>query len=134
MAAWVAQRLKEDPIERTIGILDLCIHPKRKAEATSEMIEEINNLSDQDAVQALLEIRRARQYVRGRMGNHMNLDVNLQTLEDGRHLEFRCCWTADAQDCCCSLKVFRLRTWLCHVYKKKRSSEESVDQEKEGRN
>ena len=55
-AMWVVQRLAEDKPERTIGILSLWVNPARQAEVTKEMINEINQLSDQEAVEALEEL------------------------------------------------------------------------------
>ena len=55
-AMWVTQRLAEEKPERTIGILSLWVNPTRQAEVTEETINEINQLSDQDAVEALEEL------------------------------------------------------------------------------
>ena len=56
-AMWVAQRLVEAKEEQRIGILSMWVHNQRQAEVTQETIEEINNLSDKDAVEALNELR-----------------------------------------------------------------------------
>ena len=56
LAMWVAQRLVEEKPERTIGILSLWVNPAQQAEVTKETINEINQLSDQDAVEALEEL------------------------------------------------------------------------------
>ena len=63
-AKWVAQRLAEEKPEQRIGILRLWVNTKRLAEATEETIEEINNLSDEDAEKALNEMRRPKQFIR----------------------------------------------------------------------
>jgi hypothetical protein len=39
------------------------VHPKWQAEVTKETIEAINNLSDEDAVEALKELRRTRRFI-----------------------------------------------------------------------
>jgi len=82
-AKWVAQRLAEEKPEQRIGILRLWVNPKRQAEATEETIEEINNLSDEDAEEALIEMRRPKQYIRKLGSLQMNIPILLQTLEDG---------------------------------------------------
>jgi hypothetical protein len=81
---WVAQRLAESPQEQRKGILGLWVHPKRQAEVTDETIEEINALSDQDAMEALKELQLPIQYIRKQGGQQMNFEARLQTLEDGR--------------------------------------------------
>jgi hypothetical protein len=60
------------------------VNPKRQTEATEETIEEINNLSDEDAEEGLNEMRRPKQYIWKQGGLQMNIPVQLQTLEDGR--------------------------------------------------
>jgi hypothetical protein len=82
-AMWVTQRLAESPQEQRKGILGLWVHPKRQAEVTDETIEEINALSDEDAMEALKELRRPIQYIRKQGGQQMNFEARLQTLEDG---------------------------------------------------
>ena len=59
------------------------MNTKRLAEATEETIEEVNNLSDEDAEQALNEMRHPKQFIQQQGSMQMNLSVQLQTLEDG---------------------------------------------------
>jgi len=80
---WVAQRLVEAKEEQQIGILSTWVHNQRQAEVTQETIEEINNLSDQDAVEALNELRMPRRYIRKQGQSQMNISVLLQALSDG---------------------------------------------------
>jgi predicted DNA-binding protein len=63
LAMWVVQRLAEDKLERTIGILSLWASPTQQAEVTEEIINEIHQLSDQDAVEALEELQHGKQYI-----------------------------------------------------------------------
>jgi hypothetical protein len=51
----------EEKPERTI--FSLWVNPAQQAEVTEEMINEINQLSDQDAVEALKELQRGKQYI-----------------------------------------------------------------------
>ena len=83
-AMWVAQRLAEDKLERTIGILSLWVNPAQQAEVTEETINEMNQLSDQEAVEALEELQRRKQYIRRTGGQQMDVPVQLQTVDDGR--------------------------------------------------
>ena len=62
-AMWVAQRLAEEKLERTIDILSLWVNPAWQAEVTEETIDEINQLSDQEAVEALKELQCGKQYI-----------------------------------------------------------------------
>jgi hypothetical protein len=54
------QRLTEAKKEQWKGILSLWAHPKRQAKVTEETINAINGLSDEDAVEALKELRTKR--------------------------------------------------------------------------
>jgi hypothetical protein len=72
-AMWVAQRLAEAKEEQRIGILSAWVHTQRKAEVTQETIEEINGLSDEDAVEALKELRLPRRYIRKQGQSQMDV-------------------------------------------------------------
>ena len=62
-AKWVTQQLAEEKLEQRIGILQLWVNPKRQVEATEETIKEISDLSDDDAEEALNEMRHSKQYI-----------------------------------------------------------------------
>ena len=74
------------------------------AEATEETIEEINNLSDEDAEIALNEMRRPKQFIRRQGSMQMNLSVQLQTLEDGRIISSRALLDSGSTGSCMSRK------------------------------
>ena len=57
---WVVQRLTEAKPEEQKGILGLWAHPRRQTEVTEETVSTINGLSDEDAIEALKELRKAR--------------------------------------------------------------------------
>jgi hypothetical protein len=82
-AMWVAQRLAEAKEEQRIGILSAWVHTQRKAEVTQETIKEINNLSNEDAVDALKELELPRRYIRKQGQSQMDISVHLQTLNTG---------------------------------------------------
>jgi hypothetical protein len=82
-AMWVAQRLAEAKEEQQIGILSAWVHTQRKAEVTQETIEEINNLSDEDTVDALKELKLPKRYIRKQGQSQMDISVHLQTLDSG---------------------------------------------------
>ena len=81
-AMWVAQRLAEEKPERMKGILSLWVNPARQAEVTEKMIDEINQLSDQEAVEALEELQHGKQYIRRTGGQQMDVPVQLQMVDD----------------------------------------------------
>lgn len=83
MALWVAQRLAEESPERAKAILAVWTNAKRSAEVTEETIAQINRLSDEEAVAALKELRRPKQFIRGIGQQQMDVPVIVQTLEDG---------------------------------------------------
>ena len=83
---WVVQRLTEAKEEQRKGILSLWAHPKRQAEITEETINAINDLSDEDAVEALKELRRTKRFIRAVGKDQMSVPVHLQTLDDGHLL------------------------------------------------
>jgi Retroviral aspartyl protease len=85
-AMWVVQRLAEAKEEQQKGILSLWAHPKRQAEVTEETINTINGLSDEDAIEALKELRRTKRFVRAVGKDQMSVPVHLQTLDDGHIL------------------------------------------------
>ena len=86
-AMWVVQRLAEDKLDRTIGILSLWPHSSRQAECSEETINEINKLRDQEAAEVLEELQRPKQYIQKYGKNQMNVDIQLQTLTEGRFLK-----------------------------------------------
>ena len=51
------------------------MNPKRQVEATKDIIEEITNLSDKDAEEALNKMRCLKQFIRKQGGLQMNVDI-----------------------------------------------------------
>jgi hypothetical protein len=88
-AMWVAQRLAEAKEEQRIGILSSWVHTQRRAEVTQKTIEEINGLSDEDAVDALKELRLPKRYIRKQGQSQMDIPVHLQTLDSGSIFRLR---------------------------------------------
>jgi len=83
-AMWVAQRLAEAKTEQQIGILSTWAHNQRRAEVTQETIEEINHLSNKDAVEVLKELRLPKRFIQKQGQSQMNVQTHLQTLDSGR--------------------------------------------------
>ena len=60
------------------------MHKKRMLEATHATIREIAGLVDEDALEALRELARPKQFIRGRRGNQMDVAMTMTTLDDQR--------------------------------------------------
>jgi hypothetical protein len=59
------------------------VHPKQQAKITEETISAINDLSNEDAVKGLKELRRTKRFIQSMGKNQMSVPVHLQTLDDG---------------------------------------------------
>ena len=83
-AEWVAQRLTDSP-KTAIGILLAWTHPKKVREVTEDLVDQIKELSDKDAVEVLNALSTPKQYIRGRR-NQRQLDasVTISTIDDKR--------------------------------------------------
>jgi hypothetical protein len=86
---WVTQRLAKAKEEQQIGILSTWVHNQRQAEVTQETIEDINNLSDKDAVDALKELKLLRRYIQKQGQSQMDIPVHLQTLDSSSIFRLR---------------------------------------------
>ncbi|KAI0349087.1 hypothetical protein OH77DRAFT_1415564, partial [Trametes cingulata] len=87
-AEWVIKRLREDDV-RAIVILRNWVHKKRQQEATHETLQQIRELSDDDAIMVLRELARPKQFIRGGRGNQMDIPLTLTTLDDRRSFPIR---------------------------------------------
>ena len=56
-ARWVAQQIAEVDIPRAIGILSAWTHHTRYVEASEATLVELNSLSDEEAIEALRELK-----------------------------------------------------------------------------
>ena len=74
---WTAQRLHKDKIETAKAILSLWMHPGRQLEVSEIAIAELNQLPDDDIVEALKELRRPKCYVQGTRGHVMNRNISI---------------------------------------------------------
>ena len=80
-AQWMAQRLTEAKEEKRTGILGLWVHPKRQPEVSQQMAMELNELSDEDVVEALYELKQPKRIIKGKGGNQMTIPIHLQMLD-----------------------------------------------------
>src|ERR1700722_18556572 len=85
MAQWMAQRLAEAKPEERTGILGLWVHPKRQPEVFQQTAMELNELSDEDVVTALYELRHPKRRIRAKRGNQMTISIHIQTLDGNQN-------------------------------------------------
>lgn len=82
---WIIQQLQEDPLVSSIAKLMIWTNQTRCNEITESLIEEINQMSTEDAHEVVMELKQPRQ-VQGTRGSKLQLCIILST-EDGRNFE-----------------------------------------------
>ncbi|KAG2126606.1 hypothetical protein DEU56DRAFT_693711, partial [Suillus clintonianus] len=80
---WYAQRFRDQPHEKAMGLLRTLVHPKRRLETTPEVLRELNALSLVEASEAIDELSGPKRYIRG-SGNSLTVPATLNTLDDCR--------------------------------------------------
>ena len=85
MAQWMAQRLTVAKQEERTGILGLWVHPKRQPEVSQQTAMELNELSNEDVVAALYELKQLKKIIKGKGGNQMTIPIHLQTLDENQN-------------------------------------------------
>ena len=96
-ARWVAQQIAEVDTPRAIGILSAWTHPTRYVEASEATLVELNSLSDEEAIEALSELKTSRRYIQGTGGNKLTMRIILSTLDNSKSLD-----TSALLDCGCT--------------------------------
>jgi Predicted aspartyl protease len=77
-AAWTVDRLRDANPARAMSILRTWAHPRRHRELTPATVREIAALNDDQAQEALQELKLRRSFVRGRKGNTLTVPVVLK--------------------------------------------------------
>ncbi|KAF8126088.1 hypothetical protein EV363DRAFT_1108585, partial [Boletus edulis] len=90
---WYTQRLRDQSNNQAIALLRTLAHSQRQAEATQEVLLQLNRLSFEDATKAVQELRGPRRFTRG-SGNSLSLSAGLMTLDDQR--QFTLCALVDS--------------------------------------
>ena len=80
-APWVVRRIKEDKLTDALVQLRLWMPDRRRVEATEELVQLVASLDDDEALQAVYELRSRRRYVRGSKGRELKVPALLQTLD-----------------------------------------------------
>ena len=106
-AQWMAQRLAEAKPEERTGILGLWVHPKRQPEVSQQMATELNELSDEDVVTALYELRQPKRIIRGKGGNQMMIPIHLQTLDGNQNFRIDALLDSGSTGSCLSERFVR---------------------------
>src|SRR5204862_1337345 len=79
-APWITACLRDDP-KRAIPLLRNWSHSKRFREINTTTVGEINALSEDDALAAVMELKKPRVFVRGTRGSKLSLKANIRTLD-----------------------------------------------------
>src|SRR3984957_12295685 len=106
-AQWMAQRLTEAKEEKRTGILGLWVHPKRQPEVSQQTATELNELSDEDVVTALYELRQPKKIIRGKGGNQMTIPIHLQTLDGNQNFRVDALLDSGSTGSCISERFIR---------------------------
>ena len=77
---WVAARLKDSP-QQAISILRIWAHPNRHREVNDETIKDINGLSDDQATEALNDLKKPHVFVQGTKGQKLEIPIIMKTLD-----------------------------------------------------
>lgn len=85
---WYAQRLRDQKPLQAMTLLRVLIHPHRYPEASSEVLEELNHLTLEEATDAIQELRGPKCFIRG-AGSSLTIPARLTTLDDQRQFSLR---------------------------------------------
>src|SRR6202040_2994632 len=106
-AQWMVQRLAEAKQEERTGILGLWVHPKRQPEVSQQMATELNELSDEDVVAALYELKQPKKNIKGKGGNQMTISIHLQTLDGNQNFRIDALLDSGSTGSCINEKFVR---------------------------
>jgi len=79
-APWVAARLKDAP-QRAVSILRNWSHPRRFREINNVTIETINHLRDNQAIEALNDLKKPHVFIQGTKGRKLAVKLTVKTLD-----------------------------------------------------
>ncbi|KAF8833423.1 hypothetical protein BDN67DRAFT_869654, partial [Paxillus ammoniavirescens] len=85
---WYAQRLRDQKPDRAIALLRTLTHSHHQLEATTDVLTQLNQLSLEDAANAIQELRGPKRFIRG-VGNSLLLTAQLSTLDDQREFSLK---------------------------------------------
>lgn len=83
-APWLVRRIKEDRLEDALTQLRIWMPDKRRPEATEELIRLVASMDEEDALQAVYELRSKRRYIKGTKGRELKVPALLQTIDSLR--------------------------------------------------
>ena len=101
---WMVQRIKNDPIEKSVINLRSWVSSKREPEATEETVKAIRELKTKDAVSAVESLKDKRRYIRGTKGCDLKFSVNVENLENGSTVETEALLDCGATGSCINRK------------------------------
>ena len=79
--AWLIQRVVKDKEQQSIPLLRSWVHAKRRDEINSDLVQHLKELDPEMALQAIDDLTRPRQYIRGGKGQQLDVPVILSSLK-----------------------------------------------------
>jgi hypothetical protein len=101
---WVAARLKDSP-QWAISILRTWTHPNRHCEINDKTIKDINGLSNDQATEALNDLKRPHVFIRGTKGQKLEVLVIMKTLDTNIERAGRALINSGCKGSCINTKV-----------------------------
>ena len=80
---WYAQHLRDQSPVQAVILLHLLVHTQHQPEATPEVLSQLNQLTVEEASDAIREMQGPRRFVQG-SGNSFTVGMELTTLNDQR--------------------------------------------------
>jgi hypothetical protein len=108
---WVAQWIQEDEYESSQAALANWVHKKRQVEVSRVTIDKLNQLSDNDIVKALQELKKPKHYVQGSGGQKLTMHIIISTLDKNRTVETKALLDSGCTGLCVD-RSFIKRNWI----------------------
>ena len=101
---WMVQRIKNDPIEKSIVKLRSWVSSKHEPEAMEQTVKEIRKLKTKDAMSAVESLKDKCKYIRGTKGHDLKFSVNVENLESSSMVETEALLDCGATGSCINQK------------------------------
>jgi hypothetical protein len=80
---WLVQRIKEDKTEQAISLLRIWMPESRRPEATEETVQQIRQLKNEIAIDAVNNLRQRKKFIRGSSGRDFKIGMQLERIDNG---------------------------------------------------
>ena len=78
-APWIRRRLSKDSQEESLATLRHWMPASRRNEISDILIRKVNTLSDEKAIEAIKDLKKPKQFVKGREGHQLTIPIQLTT-------------------------------------------------------